>query len=68
VYICAYTESWLSSGSRIKRQAKVAKHGGRFADAAFVFEDPLAVTVIDDESDPIEQRFVILGPTPPGGY
>jgi uncharacterized DUF497 family protein len=26
-----------------------------------VFEDPLAVTVIDDESDPIERRFVILG-------
>jgi uncharacterized protein (DUF4415 family) len=28
---------------------------------ALVFEDPLAVTVIDDQSDPTEQRFVILG-------
>jgi hypothetical protein len=51
-----------------KATSNVAKHGVRFADAALVFEDPLAVTVIDDESDLIEQRFVILGPTPPGGY
>jgi hypothetical protein len=26
-----------------------------------VFDDPVAITVVDDESDPIEQRFVILG-------
>jgi len=26
-----------------------------------VFEDPLAATIIDDESDPSEQRFVTLG-------
>jgi hypothetical protein len=61
VYICAYTESWLSSGTQEKATGNVAKHGVRFADAALVVEDPLAVTVIDDESDPSEQRFVILG-------
>ncbi len=26
-----------------------------------MLEDPVAMTVIDDESDPVEQRFVILG-------
>ena len=33
----------------------------RFADAALVLEDPVAIAVADDESDPIEQRSVILG-------
>ena len=26
-----------------------------------VFDDPVAITVVDDESDPIEQRSVVLG-------
>ena len=26
-----------------------------------VFDDPNAITIVDDESDPIEQRFVTLG-------
>ena len=26
-----------------------------------MLEDPEAITVVDDESDPIEQRFVVLG-------
>jgi hypothetical protein len=39
----------------------VDKHGVRFADAALVFEDPAAITVVDNESDPVEQRFVVLG-------
>jgi hypothetical protein len=26
-----------------------------------VLEDPLAITITDDESDPLEQRFVTLG-------
>jgi uncharacterized DUF497 family protein len=51
----------LNRGHPGKATSNVAKHGVRFADAALVFEDPLAVTVIDDESDPIEKRFVILG-------
>jgi uncharacterized DUF497 family protein len=44
-----------------KATSNVAKHGVRFADAALVFDDPVALTVVDDESDPIEQRFVVLG-------
>jgi hypothetical protein len=26
-----------------------------------VFDDPYAITIVDDESDPSEQRFIILG-------
>jgi hypothetical protein len=44
-----------------KATSNVAKHGVRFADAALVFEDSVAITVVDDESDAIELRFVILG-------
>ena len=44
-----------------KAKSNVAKHGVRFADAALVFDDPAAVSMVDDESDPIEQRFVTLG-------
>jgi uncharacterized DUF497 family protein len=44
-----------------KATSNVAKHGVRFADAALVFDDPVALTVVDDESDHIEQRFVVLG-------
>jgi len=44
-----------------KAASNVAKHRVRFADAALVFDDPVALTVVDDESDPTEQRFVVLG-------
>ena len=44
-----------------KAASNVAKHGVRFADAALVFDDPVALTVVDDESDPTEQRFVVPG-------
>jgi hypothetical protein len=44
-----------------KATSNVAKHGVRFADATLVFDDPLAISVVDDQSDPIEQRFVTLG-------
>ena len=44
-----------------KAASNVARHGIRFADAALVFDDPVAITVVDDESDPGEQRFVVLG-------
>ena len=56
VYMCAYTKSWRSSGILEKATSNVAKHGVRCADAALVFEDAVAITVVDDESDPIEQR------------
>jgi hypothetical protein len=51
-----YTEVWPSCGP-----SNVEKHGVRFADAALVLEDPAAITLVDDESDPIEQRFAMLG-------
>jgi uncharacterized DUF497 family protein len=44
-----------------KSASNTGKHGVRFVDAVLVFEDPLSITVADDESDPMEQRFVTLG-------
>ena len=37
------------------------KHGVRMPEAIPVFDDPNAITITDDESDPGEQRFVTLG-------
>jgi hypothetical protein len=68
VYMCAYTKSWRSSGILEKGQATLTSTGYVFADAALVFEDPVAITIVDDESNPIEQRYVILVADPPGGY
>ena len=44
-----------------KLESNIGKHGVGFAEAALVLEDPAAITVVDDESDPSEQRFVTLG-------
>ena len=37
------------------------KHGVRMPEAIPVFADPYAITIVDDESDPDEQRFITLG-------
>lgn len=37
------------------------KHGVRMPEAIPVFDDPDAITITDDESDPDEQRFVSIG-------
>jgi uncharacterized DUF497 family protein len=37
------------------------KHGVRLPEAIPVFDDPYAITITDDESDPDERRFVTLG-------
>jgi uncharacterized protein len=37
------------------------KHGIRMPEAIPVFDDPSAITIVDDESDPSEQRFITLG-------
>lgn len=37
------------------------KHGVRMPEAIPVFDDPYAVTIVDDESHPSEQRFITLG-------
>lgn len=44
-----------------KSLSNFAKHGVRFAEAVPVLEDPLGITVLDDESDPVEQRYVVIG-------
>jgi uncharacterized DUF497 family protein len=42
-----------------KAATNEAKHGVRFADAVWVFEDELAVTI--DDPHPEEERFVTIG-------
>jgi hypothetical protein len=37
------------------------RQGVRMPEAIPVFDDPYAITIPDDESDPNEQRFVTLG-------
>lgn len=37
------------------------KHGVRMPEAIPVFDDPYAITIGDDESDPRERRLVTLG-------
>jgi len=37
------------------------KHGVRMPEAILVFDDPYAITIADEESDPNEQRFITLG-------
>jgi uncharacterized DUF497 family protein len=37
------------------------KHGVRLPEAIPVFDDPHAITITDDESNPSEERFVTLG-------
>lgn len=37
------------------------KHRVRLPEAIPVFDDPYAIEIIDDESDPTERRFVALG-------
>jgi len=44
-----------------KAGANFRKHGVRMPEAIPVFDDPHAITIADDESDPDEQRFVTLG-------
>jgi uncharacterized DUF497 family protein len=44
-----------------KAAANFRKHSIRFSEALDVFDDDYALTIIDDISDPNEQRFVTLG-------
>lgn len=55
-------EPWASSGMRRSKAAiNYRKHGVRMPEAIPVFDDPFAITITDDESDPDEQRFVSIG-------
>jgi len=44
-----------------KAEANYRKHSVRFSEAEPVFEDDEAITIVDDESDPGEQRFASIG-------
>jgi uncharacterized protein len=44
-----------------KAESNFRKHGVRFSESLGVFEDEYAITIVDEESDPDEQRFVSLG-------
>ena len=47
-----------------KAAYNLAKHGVSFTDAATVFGDPLAGTILDPRHAVEEQRFVTIGPRP----
>jgi uncharacterized DUF497 family protein len=44
-----------------KAESNYKKHGVRFSECFAVFEDNYAITVIDQESEPGETRFVTIG-------
>ena len=45
-----------------KAKANFSKHGVRFPEAQSVLEDDDdAITIVDNESDPSEERFVTIG-------
>ncbi len=44
-----------------KNKRNLRKHGVRFSDAVPALEDERAITIVDNESDPFEERFVTLG-------
>jgi uncharacterized DUF497 family protein len=44
-----------------KAEANYKKHGVRFSECLPVFEDDYAITVIDQESESSEPRFVTIG-------
>lgn len=44
-----------------KNQANIRKHGVDFREAAYVFSDPLALNIPDDDHSQDEERWVLLG-------
>jgi uncharacterized DUF497 family protein len=56
-YVCTYTERVSYEWDIDNAEANFRKHGVRFSsEDVGLFEDPNALTIIDDESDPKEQR------------
>jgi uncharacterized DUF497 family protein len=49
---------WDAAG---KAGINFRKHGVRMPEAIPVFDDPCAITIPDDDSDPHERRLVTLG-------
>lgn len=44
-----------------KNQLNLRKHGVDFRDAAYVFSDPFALSIPDDEHSETEERWLLLG-------
>lgn len=44
-----------------KEATNIKKHGVDFLEAQTVFNDPLAVTLFDEESSTDEERFLLIG-------
>jgi len=44
-----------------KNQANIRKHGIDFRQAAYVFSDPFALSIPDDEYSENEERWLLLG-------
>jgi uncharacterized protein len=44
-----------------KNQTNIAKHGIDFRQAVYVFSDPFALSIPDDEHSEDEERWVLLG-------
>jgi uncharacterized protein len=46
-----------------KNQINIRKHGIDFHDDAYVFSDPFALNLPDDEHSEMEERWLLLGIT-----
>jgi len=44
-----------------KNQANIKKHGIDFSQAIYVFSDPFALNIPDDEHSETEERWILLG-------
>lgn len=44
-----------------KNQLNIQKHGISFYEAAYVFSDPFALSIPDDEHSEMEERWLLLG-------
>lgn len=61
-YICTYNGEVGFEWDADKARENVRKHRGvRFEESKAVFEDPYAITIVDDASDELEKRFVTIG-------
>jgi len=44
-----------------KAELNIHKHGVAFAEACSVFEDPMFITLLDEEHSADEERFITIG-------
>lgn len=55
------TPCFNSNGTPKKAASNLEKHGVSFGEAVTVFNDPMFVTVIDDEHSQDEERYITVG-------